>query len=79
MPVLQISPPFSNFDQQMLSGIEMPTQNIRGRHGQRHGQRHGTKARGFRKGMGARERGCRINEEEVKMLLKENLVIFRNA
>ncbi len=63
MPVIQIPPPFTNnFDQQTLSGIDIPFQNFRGRHGQRHGQRHGTKGRGFKKGMGARERGCRINE-----------------
>lgn len=59
MPVIQISPPFANFDQQALSGIDIPFQNFRGRHGQRHGQRHGTKGRGFRRG---KERGCRINE-----------------
>lgn len=61
MPVVQIPPLFANnFDVQTLSGIDIPVQKIRGRHG----QRHGTKARGFRKGfgMGARERGCRINE-----------------
>lgn len=46
----------------MLSGVDVPAQKMRGRHGQRHGQRHGTKGRGFRKWMGGRERGCRINE-----------------
>jgi len=82
MPVIEIPNPFGpEFNQQMLSGVETPGPMRGGRH-QRHG-RHGRKGRGFGRGMGRgmvpRGRGCRINEEEVKLLLKENLVIFRNA
>lgn len=66
MPLIEIPNPFgSDFNQQMLSGMERPEERQVGRH-----ERHGRKGRGFGRrmgrgmgrGMGPRGRGCRINE-----------------